>query len=106
MKQKDQGIDDEALIELIRIIGKPTLEFMLKRIQNKIIEDKTNSSMPVNSFLSIMIGALSIINASILIWISESTEKRIGVAIDLDNLLRALIENIKNQLGTKERDNA
>jgi hypothetical protein len=96
-----QEIDDEALMELIRIIGKPTLEYMLKRIQNKIVQNKNNSSMPVNSFLSVIIGSLAIINASTLKWISSSTQERLGEPIDLEKLRLALIKNINEQLGVK-----
>ena len=96
-----QEIDDEALMELIRIIGKPTLEYMLKRIQNKIVQNKNNSSMPVNSFLSVIIGSLAIINASTLKWISSSTQQRLGEPIDLEKLRLALIKNINEQLGVK-----
>ena len=94
-------IDDEEMMELIRIIGKPTLEYMLKRIQNKIVQDKNNSSMPVNSFLSVIIGSLAIINASTLKWISASTKERIGESIDIEKLKLALIKNINDQLEVK-----
>jgi len=94
-------ISDEEMMELIRIIGKPTLEYMLKRIQNKIILDKKNSSMQVNSFLSVVIGSLAIINASILKWLSAATKERTGEVIDLENLRLALIKNINDQLGIK-----
>jgi hypothetical protein len=96
-----QEINDEAMMELIRIIGKPTLEYMLKRIQNKIVQDKNNSDMPVNSFLSVIIGSLAIINASTLKWISASTQARLGEPIDLEKLRLALIKNINDQLGIK-----
>lgn len=99
MTVKDKEISDEQLMELIRIIGKPTLQYMLTRIQNKIVQDKNNSSMPVNSFLSVIIGSLAVINASTLKWISESTKARLGEKIDIDNLRLALIKNINDQLG-------
>ena len=99
MTIKDKEISDEQLLELIRIIGKPTLQYMLTRIQNKIVQDKNNSSMPVNSFLSVIIGSLAVINASTLKWISESTKARLGEKIDIDNLRLALIKNINDQLG-------
>lgn len=99
MTVKDKEISDEQLMELIRIIGRPTLEYMLKRIQNKIVQDKNNCSMPVNSFLSVIIGSLAVINASTLKWISESTKARLGTTIDIDNLRLALIKNINDQLG-------
>lgn len=99
MTNKDNELSDEALMELIRIIGKPTLEYMLKRIQNKIVQDKNNSAMPINSFLSVIIGSLAIVNASTLRWISESTRARLGEPIDLDKLRLALIKNINDQIG-------
>lgn len=99
MKQNE--ISDEQLIELIRIIGKPTLEYMLKRIQNKIVQDKNNAKLPVNSFLSVIIGSLAIINSTTLKWISESTRARTGepIGIDIDKLRLALIKNINDQFG-------
>jgi len=94
-------ISDEEMMELIRIIGKPTLEYMLKRIQNKIILDKNKSSMRVNSFLSVVIGSLAVINARTLGWLSAATKERTGKAIDIENLRLALIKNINDQLGIK-----
>ena len=102
MTQKEPEISDEQLMDFIRIIGKPTLEYMLKRIQNKIIQDKNHSSMPVNSFLSVIIGSLAIINASTLRWISDATKPRLGEKIDIDNLRLSLFKNINNQLGIND----
>lgn len=94
-------IADEEMMELIKLIGKPTLEYMLKRIQNKIVQDKKHFALPVNSFLSVVIGSLAIINASTLKWLSDSTNVRLGESIDIDKLRLALIQNINEQLGVK-----
>ncbi len=97
----EKEISDDEMMELIKIIGKPTLEYMLKRIQNKIILDKHNSEMRVNSFLSVVIGALAVINSSTLNWLSAATKARTGEAINIENLRLALIKNINDQLGIK-----
>ena|SRR5436190_10338257 len=94
-----QEYTDKEIMEFIRVIGKPTLEFMVKRIQNKIIQDKNNSKMPVNAFLLVIIGALTTINVSTLRWLSESSHPKIGESIDIDTLRLALIENLNGQLG-------
>ena len=97
----NKKISEEELMELIRIIEKPVLQYMLKRIQNKIILDKKNKSLTVNSFLSVIIGALSIINANTLKWLSDCTLERTSERIDLNKLRLALLENINNQIGMK-----
>jgi hypothetical protein len=94
-------LSDEEMMELIKLIGKPTIEFMLKRIQNKIIQDKKHALLPINSFLSVIIGSLAILNASTLKWLSASTNIRLGESIDIDKLRLALIQNINDQLGIK-----
>ena len=96
---KPHEISDEKLMELITLIGKPSLEYMLKRVQNKLIQDKINSSLNINSFLSIVIGALAVINASTLKWLSCAPKEKIGEDIDIDNLRLSLISNINSQLG-------
>lgn len=101
MTNKSDEISDEKMMELIRIIGKPTLEYMLRRIQNKIILDKHNCSMRVNSFLSVVLGSLAVINARTLSWLSAATKERTGESIDIEKLRMALIKNINDQLGIK-----
>jgi hypothetical protein len=96
---KTKEISDEEVMELMRIIGKPTLEYMLKRIQNKIIKDKRHASMPVNSLLTVIIGSLAMINASTLKWLSVAPKERTGEVIDLDKLRLALIKSINDQMG-------
>jgi len=94
-------LSDDEMMELIKLIGKPTIEYMLKRIQNKIIQDKKHFALPVNSFLSVIIGSLAILNSSTLKWLSSSTTIRLGESIDIDKLRTALIHEINNQLGVK-----
>jgi hypothetical protein len=102
MNIQDKKISDEHLMELIRVIAQPTVEYMIKRIQNKIVRNKKESSMDINSFISVIISSLTVINTSTLEWLSASSKDHLRNMIDIDSLRKSLIKNINDQLGIKE----
>jgi hypothetical protein len=92
-------LSHEQFIELITTIAEPTLKYMVKRINNKIVDDKISESITLNLMIAIIIGSLAVINVSTLKWMSNSTLEKTGEKIDIQKLRMALIENINNQLG-------
>lgn len=88
---------DETMMELISKISKPSLQFYLKRINQQILLDKKHAQMDVNSFISVLIGSLAVLNASALRWILSCLKTK-DLSVDIDALVQGLIENINRQL--------
>jgi len=95
----NKELSQEQFIELITTISEPTLKYMVKRINNKIVYNKISESITLNLMIAIIIGSLAVINVSTLKWMSNSTLEKTGEKIDIQKLRMALIENINNQLG-------
>jgi len=99
MTRTAEAIEDEHMKYLIELIGKPTLKYMMRRIQNHILCDADNKDMSINSFITIIVVSLATIDSNFLRWIQSFYKEKVGEDIDFDKLRFSLAKNVNEQLG-------
>ncbi len=101
MKQEARELSDDEIKDFIKLIGVPTFRYLMKRINNNILLDKSNSDMSINSFISTLVITMASIDANLLKWIAVFYKEKIGKEIDFEKLQSSLIRNLHEQVGIK-----
>lgn len=89
---------EDEMKEILVKIAEPTFKFLLKRINTKILDDETVNKMSLSCFLSILCGALALIDANALRWMENFHELQSGKKLDFDKLRMIHTKNLYKQL--------
>jgi len=96
---KTLEMSDKDLQYFAKLIGAPTFNYMMKRIENHVLQDKNLSNISMNSFINIIIMVMASMDANTLKWIEEFFKLKTGEVIEIDKLKYALATNLNSQLG-------
>lgn len=100
MTTKYKEPSEEEVLELVGDIARTTFKYMMKRIDNKIMVNKSYQDIPIDTFICIILSALSCININSIKWISNFYTNKTGNVIDEERLVRGLIDQVNAQLDT------
>ena len=89
--------NDEAT-KIVERIAKPVFNYMLKRINKEIIENKSLKTLPLNMFINILVAAIGSTDANMLRWIEVFHKIKTNNEIDFEGLHMSLMSRINDNL--------
>lgn len=99
-KQKDFGreLTDDEIKNLVTLIAKPTLEYMMNLIQTNIIQNNAYNNVNASSLLSVIFSSCASIDTSFLRWIHSILDKKNDAAIEFHVLCNAYKDILNKNL--------
>ncbi len=100
MKKETRELTDKEVTEFVMTISEPVYKFMLRRIQNKILQEEDMQDISINSFITIIIVSLATMDANFLRWTQKFYRLTTGESVDFDKLRASFINYFNQQIGT------